>query len=68
MDLDDDEDIRMTYSRENTYRYVSEDDEDRSRIHYLMWNVYMKEKDESTKRYFLVTVPHLKGLTFFGIL
>ena len=40
--LNEEEDIRMKYSREYHWRNVAEDDEDKSKIHVLGWDLYTK--------------------------
>ena len=64
-DLDEEEYIIMMDSREEHWRDVDEDDEDRSMINYLRWDVYTKDKEKLIKRDFLVTVMHLKGGNIF---
>ena len=60
-DMNEEEDIIMEYSRVECCRGVSEDDEDKSKNHALMWGVYTKEKVELIERDVLVSVPHPKG-------
>ena len=51
----------MSDSRDAYWRYVAEDDEDRSNIHALRWDVYTKAKEKLINREFSVAIPHLKG-------
>ena len=51
----------MADSREEHWRDVAEDGEDKSKIRALRWYVYIKDKYELIKRIFLVVVPHPKG-------
>ena len=51
-DLNEEEDTRMEDNREEHWRYVAEDDEDKKKIHYLMWEVYTIDKEELINRYF----------------
>ena len=69
LDLDEEEDIRITYSREEHWRDVADDNEkDRSEIHALRWDVYMKEKEELIKREFFWWPLHTrKGGALFGL-
>ena len=61
MDPNEEEDIRTEESREDHWRYVSEDDDDKKKIHALIWYFYTKENEELIKREFLVSVSHPKG-------
>ena len=60
LDLNEEEDIRLDAIREEHWRDVSEEGEDKKKIHDLRWEVYVKEKEELTKREFSVSVPHPK--------
>ena len=60
LDLNYEEDIRITDSREEHWRDVAEDGEDTSKINAMRWDIYTKEKAELIKRYFLVSVNHPK--------
>ena len=40
---------------------VAEDNEDKSKIHALRWDIYTREKEYFIKKYFLVAITHLKG-------
>ena len=59
--LNDEEYIIMDDTRNENWRDVPEDGDDKEKIHYLRWEVYFKEKEELIKRYFLVSVTHPKG-------
>ena len=64
-DLNEDEDIRTEDSREEHWSDVDDEGEDKKKIHDLRWEVYVKEKEELTKREFSVSVPHPKGGAIF---
>ena len=51
----------MKDSRQDHWRDVAEDGQDKSKIHSLRWDVYKREKEELINREFLVSVPHPKG-------
>ena len=51
-DLNEEEDIRMDEIRENPWRYITEEGGNKKRIHDLRWGVYVKEKEDFTKRKF----------------
>ena len=51
----------MKYSREYHWRNVAEDDEDKSKIHVLGWDLYTKQKQELIDIRFLVYFLHPKG-------
>ena len=51
----------MDEMRDKHWRDVSEEGDYKKKIHYLRWDVYVKEKKELIKRDFLVSVSHLKG-------
>ena len=61
--LEMEEDIRILDNRQEHWEEVFEDNnENRSKVHALRWEVSMKYKEEElTKRYFSVTVLHPKG-------
>ena len=48
--------------REEHWRDIAEEGEDKKNIHALRWEVYVKEKLKLINRYFLVSVPHPKGV------
>ena len=50
----------MEDSREEHWRYVYEDGNDKKNIHALRWDVYIKEKEDLIKGEFLVSVSHPK--------
>ena len=52
LDLNEEEDIRITYSREEHWGDVAEDGKDKSKINALRWDIYTKEKAELIKRFF----------------
>ena len=66
-DLNDKEDIRLDEIREENWRDVSEEGDDKKKIHDLRWEVYVKYKEGLTKRKFLVSVSHPKGGQCFGL-
>ena len=65
LDLNDEEDIRMKYSREEHWRDIADNGDYKSNIHDLKWDVYTRQKEELMKRKFLVSVPHPKGENIF---
>ena len=60
-DLNEEEDIRLDAIREYHWRDISEEGNDKKKIHALRWEVYVKDKEYLIKRYFSVSVPHTKG-------
>ena len=60
-DLNEEEDIRLDAIREENWRDVSDEGENKKNIHALRWEVYVKNKQELIKREFLVSVPNPKG-------
>ena len=66
-DLNEMEDIRFDEIWEDHWRDLAEENTDKKKIHALIWNVYIKEKEELITREFLVSVPHPKGGTIFGL-
>ena len=60
-DLNEEEDIILDEIREEHWRDVAEEGDDKKNIHDLRWEVYVKYKEDLVKRYFLVSVPHPKG-------
>ena len=61
LDLNENEDFRMDEIRDKNWRYAAEGGYDKKNFHALMWEVYVKEKEDFIKIDFLVSVPHLKG-------
>ena len=59
-DLHDEEDTRMDDTRYKNLRDVTDEGDDKKKIHALRWNVDVKEKKELIKRKFLVSVMHPK--------
>ena len=57
------EDIRFDEIREDHWRDIAEENDDKKNIHVLRWNVQVKENEELIKREFLVLVTHTKGGT-----
>ena len=51
-DLNEEEYIRMDYSREQQWGDVAEDGDDMSKIHSQMWYVYTREKEYLIQRLF----------------
>ena len=60
-DLDEMDDIRFDETREDHWRDLAEESNDKKKIRVLRWCVYVKEKEELIKILFLVSVPHPKG-------
>ena len=60
-DMNEKEDIILDEIREEHWRGVAEECDDKKNIHALRWEVYTKEKEDLIKREFLVPVPHPKG-------
>ena len=53
-DLNEEKDIRMYDTRYEHCRGISEDFEDKSKIHALRWDVYTRKKGGLIKRKFLL--------------
>ena len=51
-ELNEEEDIRLNVIREDHWRDVAEEGEDKKKIHALRWEVYIKDKEELIKRDF----------------
>ena len=51
-DLNDEEDIRIGAIREENLRDVDEEGDNKKKIHALMWEVYVRYKEELIKREF----------------
>ena len=47
--------------RDDHWRDVAEEGEDKEKIHALRSEIYVKAEKKLRKRYFLVSVPHTKG-------
>ena len=62
-DFNEKEDIRFDDIREDSWRDIAEENDDKKNIHALRWDVYVKEKEYLIAREFLVSVPHPKGGT-----
>ena len=60
-DLNEEEDIRLDVIKEEHWRDVAEEGDDKKNIYDLRWEVYVKEKEELINREFLVSVTHPKG-------
>ena len=56
-DLDDMDDIRFEKIREDHWRDLGEESNNKKKIHALRWCVYVKEKEELITRSFSVSVP-----------
>ena len=67
LDLNEMEDIRFDKIQEAYWRELAEENDDKKKIHELIWNVYVKEKEELIERAFLVSVPHPKWRQLFGL-
>ena len=61
LDLNEEENITMEDSMEDHWRDVSDDGQEKMKIHGLRWQVYTKYKDDLIKIDLLVFVPHPKG-------
>ena len=59
-DPDEMEDISFNKIWEDNWRDLEEEKKKKKKIHALIWNVYVKEKEELITRAFLVSVPHTK--------
>ena len=66
-DLNKMEDIRFDEIREDHWRDIAKENDDRKKIHALSWNVYVKEKEGLIMREFSVSLPHPKGRQLFGL-
>ena len=64
-DLNEEEDVILDAIREENWRYVAEEVYNKKKICTLRWEVYVKVKEELTKREFSVSVPHSKGRSIF---
>ena len=62
-DLNDKEDIRFDEIWEDHWRDITEENDDKEKIHALRWDVYVEEKEEIITREFLESVTHPKGGT-----
>ena len=51
-DLNGEEDIRMDVIKGDHWRYVYEEGGDKKNINALMWEIYVKDKEESIKIFF----------------
>ena len=60
-DLDKMDDIRFDEIREDHWRDLVEESNNKKKIHALRWCVYVKQKEELITRSFSVSVPHPKG-------
>ena len=67
LDLNEEEDTRMDDTRDDYWSDFVEDGKDKKNIYALRWEVYKIEKEGLIERYFLVSVPHLKGGTLFEL-
>ena len=61
LELNEEEYIIMKDIREERWRDVADNGEDKTKICALRWYAYTRDKDELIKREFLVYVPHTKG-------
>ena len=55
----------MDVTREEHWRDVAEDGDDKKNIHALRWEFYSKEEEKLIKRYFLVSLPYPKDGSIF---
>ena len=60
-DLNNMKEDRFDKIREDHWRDLAEENDDKKKIHALIWNVYVKEKEEIIMRSFMVSVSHTKG-------
>ena len=60
-ELNDEEDIRWYEIREDHWRDVAEEGDNKKKIHALRWEVYLKEKEVLINREFSLSFPHPKG-------
>ena len=60
MEFNEEENIRTEDSREEHWKDVDYDGDEKKKIHALRWEVYTKYKEELIEREFLVSVPHPK--------
>ena len=60
------EDIRFDIIWEDNWRDLAEENKNKKKIHALIWNVYVKKKEELITRVFLVSFPHPKLGTIVG--
>ena len=66
-ELNEEEDIIVDAIREEHCRDVSEEGDNKKKMYAPRWEIHVKEKEWLIKRYFLVSVPHPKGGTIFGL-
>ena len=59
-DLNEEEYIRLDEIREEHWRDVAYESDDKKNIHALKWEVYVQEKEELIKSFF-VSVTHPRG-------
>ena len=60
-DLDEEDYIKIANIGKEHWRGVAEDNEDRSNINSLKWDVLKIYKEDLIKRYFLFSIQHKKG-------
>ena len=60
--------IRFDKIREDHWRDLAVESNDKKKIHALRWSVYAKDKEELITRSFSVSVSHPKGGKLYGIL
>ena len=53
LDLNEEEDIILDAVREDSWRDISEEGENKKKIHDMRWEVYVKKKEDLIKRDFL---------------
>ena len=61
LDLNKEEDTRMDEIRDENWRGVSEEGDNKKKMNALRWYIYFKDKEELINIYFPVSVPHPKG-------
>ena len=66
-DLNEMDDIRFDKIREDHWRDLAEENNDKKKIHAMRLNVYVNEKEDLITRACLVSVPHPKWGTIFGL-
>ena len=65
--LNEKEDIRLDEIREEHWRDVAKEGDDKKNIHALRWGVYVKDKEDLIKRDFWCQFHILKGGQVFGL-
>ena len=66
-DLNEKQDIRLDEIREENWRGVADEGDDKKNIHALRWQVYVKQKEDMIKRDFWCQFHILKGGRLVGL-